>query len=870
MAAATNWAWWIGLLLGAVPLLALAVWHCNDAGHRAAFALKRWRRRARLPPGHMGLPFVGESLALLWYFKFARHPDGFVHAKRRRYAGDDDAGLYRTHIFGSPTVLVCSPAANKFVLHSSQDTFGVSWPAPELVGVSSVVNVEGSQHARLRGFILSAISHPRSLRTIAEVIQPRIMAALRSWADKGTVTAATEIKKCRKKLDATFIEELKRRRNKELDAHNDLMSGLMQMEDSQGKKLNDDEVVHNIVSLVFAGYESTSNAIMWAVYHLAKSPNALRKLREENVAVSRDKNGGFITLDDIPSMKYTAKVVEETIRVANIATSAYRYTIPKGWRVVVWLRSLHTDANYYGDPLSFNPDRWDNPPKPGTYQVFGGGPRICAGNMLAKLQLTIMLHHLAVGYKWELLNPNAEVTYSPHAKPVDGVVPLLALAVWHCNDASHCAAFALKRWRRRARLPPGHMGLPFVGESLALLWYFKFARRPDGFVHAKRRRYAGEGDAGLYRTHLFGSPTVLVCSPAANKFVLQSSQDGTFGVSWPAPELVGVSSVINVEGSQHARLRGFILAAINHPSSLRTIAEVIQPRIMAALRSWADKGSVTAATEIKKVMFDNICKTFVSMDPSPLTDTIARWFAGLIAGFRAFPLDFPGTAFRHARACRKKLDAAFMEELQRRKKGLDVHNDLMSGLMQMTDDQGKKLNDDEVVHNIVTLVFAGFESTSNNIMWAVYHLAKSPHALHKLREENMAVSRTRNGGFITLDDIPSMKYTAKVRYTIPKGWRVVVWLRSLHTDANYYDDPLSFNPDRWDNPPKPGTYQVFGGGPRICAGNMLARLQLTIMLHHLAVGYKWELLNPNAEVTYSPHAKPVDGALISFSKLNSD
>jgi hypothetical protein len=25
-----------------------------------------------------------------------------------------------------------------------------------------------------------------------------------------------------------------------------------------------------------------------------------------------------------------------------------------------------------------------------------------------------------------------------------------------------------------------------------------------------------------------------------------------------------------------------------------------------------------------------------------------------------------------------------------------------------------------------------------------------------------------------------------------------VWLRSLHTDANYYDDPLSFNPDRWD------------------------------------------------------------------------
>jgi len=194
---AAEWAWWIGLLLGAVPLLALAVWHCNDVGHRAAFAMRRWRRRcrARLPPGHMGLPFVGESLALHWYFKLARRPDGFVDAKRRRYGA---GGVYRTHLFGSPTVLVCSPAANKFVLQSSRSqdgTFGIRWPAPELVGVSCVVNVDGSQHARLRGFILGAINRPGSLRTIAEVVQPRVVAALRSWADKGTIAAATEIKK---------------------------------------------------------------------------------------------------------------------------------------------------------------------------------------------------------------------------------------------------------------------------------------------------------------------------------------------------------------------------------------------------------------------------------------------------------------------------------------------------------------------------------------------------------------------------------------------------------------------------------------------------------------------------------------------------
>jgi ent-kaurenoic acid hydroxylase len=88
------------------------------------------------------------------------------------------------------------------------------------------------------------------------------------------------------------------------------------------------------------------------------------------MAMSKFKGGSsFLTHDDIPKMKYTAKVVEETIRMANIASMAHRvakrdveyngYTIPKGWSVLVWLRSMHTDPNNFKDPLTFNPDRWD-------------------------------------------------------------------------------------------------------------------------------------------------------------------------------------------------------------------------------------------------------------------------------------------------------------------------------------------------------------------------------------------------------------------------------------------------------------------------------------------------------------------------------
>ena len=49
-----------------------------------------------------------------------------------------------------------------------------------------------------------------------------------------------------------------------------------------------------------------------------------------------------------------------------------------------------------------------------------------------------------------------------------------------------------------------------------------------------------------------------------------------------------------------------------------------------------------------QVTFENICKMFMSMEPSPLTEEMDAWFAGLLGGLRAFPLDLPGTAFRRA------------------------------------------------------------------------------------------------------------------------------------------------------------------------------------------------------------------------------
>ncbi|CAK9138284.1 unnamed protein product [Ilex paraguariensis] len=337
---------------------------------------------------------------------------------------------------------------------------------------------------------------------------------------------------------------------------------------------------------------------------------------------------------------------------------------------------------------------------------------------------------------------------------------------------------------------------------------------------------------GIYKTHLFGSSTIISCSPTFNKFIYQTEAK-YFTTEWPTMDIVGRNSILAAQGTSHTRLKSFITRAIDQPDALRRIAIKVQPRVASALRSWAEKGTVVAYNEVKKVTFENIGKLFANLEPSPVLDTLDEMFDGMLMGIRSYPINFPGTPFHHGIQCRNKAIGIFREELERRKMYQNSDNttkDVMDGLMPLKDDEGKQLDDIEVIDNILGLLVAGYETTSISITWTLYYLAKYPHVLQKLREEHMPLRKEKDGEFITSDEITKLRYM-------------------------------------YQEPAKPGTFQVFGGGSRIYAGNMLAGLQIAIFVHRLAAGCKWELVNPNAEVTYLPHPKPVDGVEIAISKL---
>ncbi|GAB4854223.1 hypothetical protein Ancab_022810 [Ancistrocladus abbreviatus] len=468
------------------------------------------------------------------------------------------------------------------------------------------------------------------------------------------------------------------------------------------------------------------------------------------------------------------------------------------------------------------------------------------------------------------------------------VIAVIGWSLWWWNELWYVVPLKVRCTKLGAKLPPGHMGLPFFGEKLAFFWYFNILRRPNDFINSKRRKYGD--NVGMYRSHLYKSPIIIACSQSIIKRVAQSSEE--FILEWPTREVLGLHSVSSLLGDHHKRIKSFISNALNSPESVRRIVLLVQPHIAAAFQSWAQKGKVKIFYEMKKVAFVYIGKYVASFEAGLELDTLEQLILGLSKGHRAHPRKIPGTSYYHALQCRKRIVEIFTAELEKRRRDGNNKNDIMDQLMQMKDGQGEYLSDKEVIDNLITMIYFSTHAMAHSVAWSLYFLYKFPQALQKLRDENMKMSMEKHGEYITRDDISKLKYTNKVvdetlrmsgisglffrtatddinldGYMIPKGWKVLLFVRYIHTDPENYEDPLFFNPDRWDEKSAPGRYPLFGYGQRSCPANMLMRIYLAVFLHHISIGYKWELQNPNARIMYLPTPKPADGLEVSFTKL---
>jgi cytochrome P450 len=241
----------------------------------------------------------------------------------------------------------------------------------------------------------------------------------------------------------------------------------------------------------------------------------------------------------------------------------------------------------------------------------------------------------------------------------------------------------------------------------------------------------------------------------------------------------------------------------------------------------------------------------------------------------------PTPTMRRLKRGRKNLDKLLTDAIaQRRASSGPERDDLLSLLLAARDEEdGKGMSDQQLRDEAITLFVAGFETSAINLSWILHLISKHSEVGDKLRAE---VGDQPVGAA----DMPRLKYVERVvneamrlyppawimdrialedielgGYHIAEGTDVWVSPWVLHRDPRFWERPLEFDPDRWQNDlakklPK-FVYFPFGGGPRVCIGNAFAMMEVVLVIATLMRRFRFEAIDgkvpvPEAGFTLRP------------------
>lgn len=210
-------------------------------------------------------------------------------------------------------------------------------------------------------------------------------------------------RRAREEADRLIYTLIATRRRQPEEAHHDLLALLMAARDEEtGEGMSDRQLHDEMVTMLFAGQETTAAALTWCFHLLSDHPDVEETLHEE---LRRVLSGRAPIPDDLPHLPYTRMVLDETLRLyppiwimgrsALVADEVGGYTLPARALIAISPYVVHRHPAFWPDPERFDPHRFAAEPSAArprfAYFPFGGGPRQCIGNTFALTEATLVL-----------------------------------------------------------------------------------------------------------------------------------------------------------------------------------------------------------------------------------------------------------------------------------------------------------------------------------------------------------------------------------------------------------------------------------------------------------------------------------------------
>jgi cytochrome P450 len=252
--------------------------------------------------------------------------------------------------------------------------------------------------------------------------------------------ASWVLNRCARQLRGAVFDIITRRQA-EGGGGDDLLGRLLAARDPEtGAPMTMEQLINNLLTLLEAGHETTSRALTWTLYLLARAPEWQDRVREEVKAVA---GSGSVRAEHLPSLRITQQVLKESMRLyapvpvmSRLASEQIElggHTVPVGGMVIIPIFCIHRHRQLWEDPDRFDPSRFTPEREAGyartQFMPFGAGARICLGSTFAMTEATVILATLAraARFEWDgkhVPEPISRVTLHPRGGMPLKVTPL--------------------------------------------------------------------------------------------------------------------------------------------------------------------------------------------------------------------------------------------------------------------------------------------------------------------------------------------------------------------------------------------------------------------------------------------------------------
>ncbi|HWM63457.1 MAG TPA: cytochrome P450 [Solirubrobacterales bacterium] len=436
--------------------------------------------------------------------------------------------------------------------------------------------------------------------------------------------------------------------------------------------------------------------------------------------------------------------------------------------------------------------------------------------------------------------------------PAETAVPAAKPPQMSDNPLRRIVDDVRSEWNGRGKFPPGR-------NDFSLTRTHRIARDPLPILLS-----AYEEFGPIFSLRLFYVRSVFMLGPEANHFVTVAHpenfhwRESSFGDLIP---LLG-DGLLTIDDEYHDRARAIMLPAF-HRRQLTAMVEAMAVEAGAAIEALRPSEVVDVYEWMRNLAMRIAMRALLGLDPDEAGKgaAAAEHFERALAFYGTdYPLRFvrgPRSPWSKLIASRTVLDEIVFGEIAQRREKPDADRiDILSLLLAARGENGESFTDREVRDQVMTLMFAGHDTSTSTLTFMMYELARHPEVIERLCEEQ---ERVLGGGVpsaeqlekempyldMVLDEVLRLYPPAWIGprravrefefggYTVPRGAYVNYCSWASHRLPEVFPDPEAFVPERFTPERKAtlprGAYVPFGGGSRICIGKRFGQTEVKLV-----------------------------------------